>query len=170
MAEAIAGFSSIFELNIFVEIPAPEPANGRSQFFVSRGEEVREESPHFKGRLRVKQGRHNREAVCSITRRVTQKTDTEKVLNDKDLQDQSRIIKNMIEDYMRKVDKTIRDLVPNYIVHFLVSNATSTLSVHPKLTDLLPPTEVRRSVFKLKRRATFQIPIFASREVVGWPH
>ena len=36
IAEATAGFSSIFELNIFVEIPAPEPANGRSQFFVSR--------------------------------------------------------------------------------------------------------------------------------------
>ena len=61
-------FSFIFKLNILVEIPGPKPASGGSQFFVSPGEEVREQSPHFKGRLRVSQGRHSREAVCSITR------------------------------------------------------------------------------------------------------
>ena len=115
IAEATAGFSSIFELNIFVEIPAPEPAIGRSQFFVSRGGEVREESPHFKGR--------NREAVC---------------------------IKLMVEDYMKITDQSIRDLVPKYIVCFLV-RATQNYVKRDLFSDVLKDVcteEAKRGLLK----------------------
>ena len=238
---------------IFLEIPESRAANGGSQFFVSPGEEVREQSHHFKGRLRVTHGRHSREAVCSIagsefnfvlharhfltvdvketfslhqvdcysrpqaggerlfilqrtdrkpllrdqvrmemtankedadnwlqafkvagilkeipadigkmsattttttttnsspiktrtrtilkTLRLTQKEKsvTEKILNDRELQDQSRIIKKMIEDYMKITDKTIRDIVPKYIVLSLV-RATQTYVKKDLVSDVL---------------------------------
>ena len=72
------------------------------------------------------------------TLRVTQKEKsvTEKILNDKDLQDQSRIIKNMIEDYMKITDKTIRDLVPKYIVLSLV-RATQNYVKKDLVSDVL---------------------------------
>lgn len=236
----------IYKLNISVEIPEPKLANGGSKFFVSQGEEVKEQSHHFKGRLRVIQGRHSREAVCSISRtdftfvlsprhflavevketfslqqvdcysraqaggerlfilqrgdrkplvrdqvrlemtatredaenwlqafklvgilkeipgdlgristtnsspiktrtrtimktlRGTQKEKsvTEQILNDRELQDQSRIIKNMIEDYMKITDKTIRDLVPKYIVLSLV-RATQSYVKKDLVSDVL---------------------------------
>ena len=241
---------------IFVEIPETKAANGGSQFFVSSGEEVREQSSlHFKGRLRVNQGKHSREATCSLTRsdftfvlsarhflavevketiglqqldcysrpqtggemvfilqrtdrkpllrdqvrlemtaaredadnwlqafkvagilkeipadlgrmsnttttttttsansspkktrsktilqtlRLTQKEKsvTEKILNDRDLQDESRIIKKMIEDYMKITDKTIRDIVPKYIVLSLV-RATQSYVKKDLVSDVL---------------------------------
>ena len=238
----------------FVEIPETKAANGGSQFFVSSGEEVREQSSlHFKGRLRVSQGKHSREATCSLTRsdfifvlsarhflavevketiglqqldcysrpqtggemvfilqrtdrkpllrdqvrlemtaaredadnwlqafkvagilkeipadlgrmstttttttsansspkktrsrtilqtlRLTQKEKsvTEKILNDRDLQDESRIIKKMIEDYMKITDKTIRDIVPKYIVLSLV-RATQSYVKKDLVSDVL---------------------------------
>ena len=45
---------------------------------------------------------------------------TEQILQGKDLQDQTKMLKSMIEDYMRITDKTIKDLVPKYIVLTLV--------------------------------------------------
>ena len=61
---------------------------------------------------------------------------TERVLKDRELQDQSRIIKNMIEDYMKITDKTIRDLVPKYIVLSLV-RATQTYVKKDLVSDVL---------------------------------
>jgi len=46
---------------------------------------------------------------------------TEEILNDRGLQDQSRMLKKMIDNYMKITDTTIRDLVPKYIMFALVS-------------------------------------------------
>jgi len=50
-----------------------------------------------------------------------QKTATEEILSDRGLQDQSRMLKKMIDNYMKITDTTIRDLVPKYIMFSLVS-------------------------------------------------
>ena len=49
------------------------------------------------------------------------KNPTEEILSDRGLQDQSRMLKKMIENYMKITDTTIRDLVPKYIMFALVS-------------------------------------------------
>ena len=224
-----------FLYNLFLEFPDSRLSNNSgsgSKFFLSTGEEAKEKE--FTGRLRIAQGRHSREAVCTITKntfsfvisprhflavevkesfslqqvdcyskaagsgerlfilqredrkvlvrdqvrlemmasreesedwahafkaagilkeipadlgkvtlttpdspkskprgnnvlksfrsRETQKENsvTEQILKDKELQDQSKIIKKMIEDYMKITDKTIRDVVPKYIILSLV--------------------------------------------------
>ena len=45
---------------------------------------------------------------------------TEQILQDKELQEQTKMLKSMIENYMMITDKTIKDLVPKYIVLTLV--------------------------------------------------
>jgi len=49
------------------------------------------------------------------------KNPTEEILSDRGLQDQSRMLKKMIDNYMKITDTTIRDLVPKYIMFALVS-------------------------------------------------
>jgi len=49
------------------------------------------------------------------------KNPTEEILNDRGLQDQSKMLKKMIENYMKITDTTIRDLVPKYVMFALVS-------------------------------------------------
>ena len=51
---------------------------------------------------------------------LQEKSATEQILQEKELQDQTRVLKCLIEDYMRITDKTIKDLVPKYIVLTLV--------------------------------------------------
>ena len=50
------------------------------------------------------------------------KNATDEILNDRGLQDQSKMLKKMIENYMKITDTTIRDLVPKYIMFSLVSS------------------------------------------------
>lgn len=73
---------------------------------------------------------------------------TEKILNDKDLQDQSRIIKTTIEDYMKITDKTIRDLVPKYIVLSLI-RATQTYVKKDLVSDVLKEVSTEEAKMKL---------------------
>ena len=49
------------------------------------------------------------------------KNPTEEILSDRGLQDESQMLKKMIENYMKITDTTIRDLVPKYIMFALVS-------------------------------------------------
>ena len=51
---------------------------------------------------------------------IQEKSATVQILQEKELQEQTQILKCMIEDYMRITDKTIKDLVPKYIVLSLV--------------------------------------------------
>ena len=51
---------------------------------------------------------------------IQEKSATEQILQETELQDQTQVLKCMIEDYMRITDKTIKDLVPKYIVLSLV--------------------------------------------------
>ena len=51
---------------------------------------------------------------------IQEKSATEQILQEKELEDQTQMLKGMIEDYMRITDKTIKDLVPKYIVLSLV--------------------------------------------------
>ena len=49
------------------------------------------------------------------------KNPTEEILSDRGLQDESQMLKKMIENYMKITDTAIRDLVPKYIMFALVS-------------------------------------------------
>ena len=51
---------------------------------------------------------------------VQEKSATEEILQDKELQKQTKKLKHMIENYMRITDKTIKDLIPKYIVLTLI--------------------------------------------------
>ena len=65
-----------------------------------------------------KQSKRNN-AKASINK--SPKNPTEEILNDRGLQDQSKMLKKMIENYMKITDTTIRDLVPKYVMFALVS-------------------------------------------------
>ena len=64
------------------------------------------------------------------------KSITEQILADSELQEQSKTMKQMIEDYMKITDKTIRDIVPKYIILSLVK-ATQTYVKRDLVGDVL---------------------------------
>lgn len=84
------------------------------------------------------------------TLRVIQKEKsvTEKILSDKTLQDQSKILKIMIENYMKITDKTIRDIVPKYIVLSLVK-ATQTYVKKDLVSDVMKDVGTEEAKRKL---------------------
>jgi len=72
------------------------------------------------GLLKTKSSGLMRKMSASTSARP--KNATEEILNDRGLQDQSKMLKRMIENYMKITDTTIRDLVPKYIMFSLVSS------------------------------------------------
>merc|ERR1711915_593189 len=68
-----------------------------------------------------KQLEYTKSSKVLVRTLLLKKTATEEILSDRVLQDQSRMLKKMIDNYMKITDTTIRDLVPKYIMFSLVS-------------------------------------------------
>eukprot|EP00092_Neocalanus_flemingeri_P034950 GFUD01038029.1.p1 GENE.GFUD01038029.1~~GFUD01038029.1.p1 ORF type:complete len:778 (-),score=179.11 GFUD01038029.1:280-2613(-) len=79
-----------------------------------------ENSPPTRAKLGGMLNTNSSRLMQRISRRP--KNTTDQILNDRGLQDQSKILKKMIENYMKITDTTIRDLVPKYIMFSLVSS------------------------------------------------
>ena len=74
-------------------------------------------TPHHEHRERSR-----RDILKTFKRKksLQEKSTTESILEDKDLKEQTKILKYLVEAYMRITDKTIKDIVPKYIVLLLV--------------------------------------------------